>query len=109
MHSKHHTSIILATAMISLLFIISSCTDTQSYRSDKPTMELNTDRPGSDISTIALKKANPILCHDACKSNSECVAWTYVKPGIINSKAHCRLKSEVPETKRSSCCISGRK
>jgi hypothetical protein len=109
MHSRPGSNITSAIILIVLLFTIMGCSDTQSYRTDKPTMELNTDRPGSDISTIALDKAMPLLCHDACKDKSECVAWTYVKPGIINSKAHCRLKSNIPEPKRSSCCISGRK
>jgi hypothetical protein len=101
-------TIFTATAAVFLL-ILSGCSDTQSHRADRPIIELNTDRPGSDISTMALAKSNPALCHDACKSNDECVAWTYIKPGIINAKAHCRLKSEMPEPRRSSCCISGRK
>lgn len=100
--------VLLATA-VTLFFALSGCTDTQSSRSDQPIIELNTDRPGSDISTIALDKPKAALCRDACQANSKCVAWTYVKPGIINAKAHCRLKNTIPEPKRSSCCISGRR
>jgi hypothetical protein len=109
MQLKNYTNLVLLTTITVLLFVLSGCTDTQSSRSNKPTIELNTDRPGSDITTLALDKPKATLCHDACQSNSECVAWTYVKPGIINANAHCRLKSKLPDPKRSSCCISGRK
>jgi hypothetical protein len=108
-NSKPHNNTLMAATISALIFAMYGCTETQSHRSDKPIMELNTDRPGSDISTVALEKPKPALCHRACQSNSECVAWTYVKPGIINNKAHCRLKSKLPDPERSSCCISGRK
>lgn len=106
-YSRHSNKDIITATTVIILLILSGCTGMQSHSANKPIMELNTDRPGSDISTMSLDKAKPILCHDACKSNSECVAWTYVKPGIINTMAHCRLKSKAPEPKRSSCCISG--
>jgi hypothetical protein len=109
MSSTDKSTTVLLAAMAVLAFSLSGCTDTQSSRPDKPIIELNTDRPGSDISTIALDQPKATLCHNACLSNSGCVAWTYVKPGIINAKAHCRLKSTIPEPKRSSCCVSGRK
>jgi hypothetical protein len=109
MLSRLHSNTTLTTTLVILLFAITGCSDTHSYRSDRPTMELNTNRPGSDISTIALDQAKPVLCHDACQANGECTAWTYVKPGIINTKAHCHIKNSIPEPKRSSCCISGRK
>jgi len=70
-------------------------------------MELNTDRPGSDIQTLRLEKAMPHQCSDACFANGNCRAWTYVKPGLLGPDAHCRLKSTTPPPKRSSCCISG--
>jgi hypothetical protein len=106
--SQLSNNTVMALTAIALLFMLSGCIDTQSHSQDRPVIELNTDRPGSDISTIALAKPKHILCHDACRSNSECVAWTYVKPGIISAKAHCRLKNKLPEPKRSSCCVSGR-
>jgi len=70
-------------------------------------MELNTDRPGSNIETVRLEKSKPQLCIDACYSSNSCKAWTYVKPGLLGPKAHCRIKSAVSSPKRSSCCISG--
>ena len=109
MQLKNYTTLVLLTTITALLFVLSGCTDTQSSRSNKPTIELNTDRPGSDITTLELDKPKALLCHDACQANNECTAWTYVKPGIITAKAHCRLKNAVPDPKRSSCCISGRK
>lgn len=107
---SRHTSISIITAMsVTLLLTLSGCTEMQIHSENRPIMELNTDRPGSDISTIPLDEAKPMLCSNACRSNEKCEAWTYVKPGIINAKAHCRIKSAAPEPKRSSCCISGLK
>ncbi len=107
--SRLPNNAIITSTTVAILLILPGCTGMQTHDTNKPIVELNTDRPGSDISTITLDKAKPILCSDACRSNKECVAWTYVKPGIINPKAHCRIKSKAPEPKRSSCCISGLK
>ncbi len=101
-----HSRFIAAT-IITLLFTLSACTGTQTHDANRPIMELNTDRPGSDINSFPLDKPQPKLCSDACNANTGCVAWTYVKPGIINAKAHCRIKDDIPEPERSSCCISG--
>jgi hypothetical protein len=95
--------------MIIVLLVSAGCTNTPTRSADTPILELNTDHPGADISTIPLNEAKAKLCSDACRYNDRCVAWTYVKPGVIDAQAHCRIKSEVTAPQRSSCCVSGLK
>ncbi len=70
-------------------------------------MELDTDRPGKNLRSFDLSSGNPALCEDACEKEPNCMAWTFVKPGIKGTMAKCWLKSGIPSPIRSSCCISG--
>jgi hypothetical protein len=70
-------------------------------------MEQNTDRPGSDYKDFDLSKAEPKLCMAACLQESECKAWTYVKPGFQGDSARCWLKNEVPDPEPKEYCVSG--
>ncbi len=67
--------------------------------------EPNTDRPGLDYKNFTVTAAS--LCQDTCKKDSNCKAWTYVKPGIQGPQARCWLKNAVPSAITSSTCISG--
>lgn len=71
------------------------------------TVEDGVDRPGSDYREFDLPQANFQLCRDACASDSNCLAYTFVKPGIQGPNAKCWLKSKVPPAGESSCCVSG--
>lgn len=67
--------------------------------------EMDTDRPGSDYKNILL---DADFCENECKKDSNCKAWTYVKPGTIQGPdARCWLKSSVPAPINNKCCISG--
>ncbi len=70
-------------------------------------MEQDVDRPGGDYRNFASPTPNPAVCQNACQSESQCRAWTYVKPGIQGAQAQCWLKSTVPPPRQSTCCISG--
>ncbi len=72
-----------------------------------PNMEVDTDRPGSDYKDFALSSADPQLCLNACAGEGVCKAWTYTKPGIQGTKAHCWLKNAVPPPVNNTCCVSG--
>jgi PAN domain len=48
-------------------------------------------------------------CEGACKAEAICVAWTYVKPGVLGPPAWCALKSMIPEITENVCCVSGTK
>ena len=70
-------------------------------------LELDTDRPGMDLTSFDLEAADPVLCLTACQDYGGCVAFTYVKPGVQGPAARCWLKGGVPAAVSSSCCISG--
>ncbi len=55
--------------------------------------------PGSGASIDA--------CQQACKGESLCVAWTYVRAGVIGPDGICSLKSSLSTVVHSTCCVSG--
>jgi WSC domain. len=73
-------------------------------------MEDNADLTGPYIRYFGLPEARPELCRDACAQDSNCAAFTYVKPGAYPSNpnnAVCYLKSSAGEWVPSTCCVSG--
>lgn len=72
-------------------------------------MEFNMDRPGSDYRDFDLNKPEPNLCAAACAKETQCKAWTYIKPGFQGPNARCWLKDEVPDQIENEGCISGQK
>jgi hypothetical protein len=72
-----------------------------------PTMEQDSYRPGSDYTSFDLSEANPSRCRNACATDVNCRAYTYMKPGVQGPKARCWLKNGVPAASKHSCCISG--
>lgn len=70
-------------------------------------MEYETDRPGSDFQNFDLSEPDPYLCQKSCDDNSQCKAWTYVKPDIQGDNARCWLKDDVRRARADKCCISG--
>jgi hypothetical protein len=71
------------------------------------TLEYDTDRPGMDYKNFDLPSPEPVRCANACAGDPQCKAFTYVKPGIQGPNARCWLKTAVPASRQSSCCISG--
>ena len=70
--------------------------------------EVGVDRPGSDLRHgFALPQADPGLCRQACDEDSQCRAYTYVKPGVQAGSAVCWLKHAVPPAVANDCCVSG--
>lgn len=70
-------------------------------------LETNTDRPGMDYNSFDLSSANPSLCEQACNSDPDCRAFTYVKPGVQGTNARCWLKNGIPTAAPNDCCDSG--
>jgi hypothetical protein len=70
-------------------------------------MEPGVNRNGNDIQNMDLPSPDPALCGAECDKNAQCVAWTYVKPGIQGPNARCWLKNPVPEPHPDDCCTSG--
>src|SRR5262245_11621283 len=72
-------------------------------------LEWNVDRPGSDYRSFDLVTPSPETCQSTCMSEPQCVAFTYVNPGIQGPSARCWLKSAVPAPVPQTCCVSGTK
>jgi hypothetical protein len=67
-----------------------SCNDPRS------SFEVHIDRPGSDYHNFELGVADPAECWAQCELEIQCLAWTYVEPGIQGNNARCWLKNAVP-------------
>lgn len=72
-------------------------------------MEQDTDRVGSDMYGFDVAQPDPAMCQMSCTYNAQCVAWTYVKPGVQGPSARCYLKNVSPAPVRNTCCVSGAK
>jgi 1-phosphatidylinositol phosphodiesterase len=70
-------------------------------------LEVNVDRPGSDYRSFDLASARPEECRDTCLVEPQCVAFTFVNPGVQGPSARCWLKSAVPAQTPNACCVSG--
>lgn len=68
--------------------------------------ETDTDRVGGDLRNFEGAQT-PTECRNACASESECVAWTFAKAGVVGDLPRCFLKSEVTPPSANSCCTSG--
>jgi hypothetical protein len=68
--------------------------------------EVNMDRPGDNIGPGFPVKFL-MDCEARCKSEPECVAYTFVKPGIQGPGPQCWLKRAKPGKQGNDCCISG--
>src|SRR5262249_42966212 len=70
-------------------------------------MEEGVNRNGGDIQNMDLPSPDPALCRAEGDRNPNCLAWTYVKPGVQGTNARCWLKNPVPEPHPDDCCTSG--
>ncbi|PCH54049.1 MAG: hypothetical protein COC22_01045 [Flavobacteriaceae bacterium] len=59
-------------------------------------MEQNIDRPeGVLIRNFSPVSANLALCQKACRDDTQCEAWTYVKPNTVQGASpNCLLKDD---------------
>jgi len=71
--------------------------------------EHDKDRLGGDYRGFDVRTDHIDDCEDACKSDTKCAAWTYVKPGVQRPQARCYLKSVIPAASDNECCVSGTK
>jgi len=62
---------------------------------------------GADYSNFSIASAEPGLCQNACRADTNCAAWTYVQPGAQGDEARCWLKNRVPPRLQGNCCVSG--
>ena len=101
-HFKYATSKLLAVTLLVLIYQVPGNAAKTYFR-----IEPGVDRPGYDIKKIELDVADQRYCKSHCASLRECLAYTYVKPGVQGDKAMCYLKRVYPAAKCSTCCTSG--
>jgi hypothetical protein len=70
-------------------------------------LEVNTNRQGSDYRSFDLASGRPEECRDTCGVEPQCLAFTFVNPGVQGPSARCWLKSAVPPPTADACCVSG--
>jgi len=72
-----------------------------------------TDRPGNDIEKFSISHQKEAFvavaqCEDACIKRGDCLAFTYVKPGVQGIDGVCYLKGgSIPPAVKDKCCTSG--
>jgi PAN domain len=72
------------------------------------TREFSIDRPGGDYRTLDVPaESNGETCRLACEADNQCRAWTYLRPGYVDSGARCYLKNRLTPPRHRPCCISG--
>ena len=91
----------ISLAAIAVLFFVSIALV------DSFALEPNTDRPGMDYTSFDLPTADPSLCEQACNGDPNCLAFTYVNPGVQGASARCWLKNGIPTAIPATCCDSG--
>jgi hypothetical protein len=71
------------------------------------TREENFNRPGSDIRSATLDRADPAACAQMCADTVACKAYTYVPAGRQGPDPRCWLKDAVPARSRNAGLTSG--
>jgi hypothetical protein len=116
--SKVTTGVRIFAALIGIVFVglgfwqPGALTGPASLTAPAVTMterEHDTDRYGGDYQGFDVNADHVELCEDACKNDTKCRAWTYVKPGLQTKNARCWLKDVVPASSNDVCCVSGTK
>jgi len=71
-------------------------------------IEVGIDRVGGDYRSVELPP-DPTgkSCAAICVGETQCRAWTYVRPGYAGMAATCFLKDRVTSPQHRPCCISG--
>ena len=101
---KHKGSIAQVGAGLLVVLSVSGLTGSVDA---KGFMEQNTARHGGDYKVVSLDKRGPESCLRMCEADTQCQAWSFVKPGVEGPDAKCRLKVTVPFRSESPCCVSG--
>jgi hypothetical protein len=68
-------------------------------------MEYGTNRLGGDYRSF--EAADPQACRDNCAGEAQCLAFTFVKPGVQKAAGVCWLKDRVSPPNPDANCVSG--
>jgi hypothetical protein len=92
-----------AVALLAVACVVTATATPGSYGQ----LEYNMNRSGSDYRDFDLQEARPDLCLAACNAEPQCLAFTYVNPGVQGPAPRCWLKSAIPDATPNNCCVSG--
>jgi hypothetical protein len=70
-------------------------------------LEWGVNRPGGDYVNYSVSPAHPSACRQACVSDPDCRAFTYIEPNVQSVAARCWLKSRVPTGSVETGRVSG--
>lgn len=105
---SHLQCTLLSCSVLLLTLLLPASAHAQRRSLAASSTEPNTNRSGHDYKDFDLLRADPSLCADACMNDPRCRAWTYVKPNTRQGpNPRCWLKSDIPDAKADTCCISG--
>jgi hypothetical protein len=68
-------------------------------------MEYGINRFGGDYRSV--EASEPQVCQDTCAREAQCVAFTFVKPGVQAQTGVCWLKDRVSLPNPDANCVSG--
>jgi len=68
-------------------------------------LEYGTNRFGGDYRSF--EATEPQACKDACATEAQCAAFTFVKPGVQEASGVCWLKDRVLPPNPDANCVSG--
>jgi hypothetical protein len=106
------TTRLLVIVFTAVILAISWSAPTSAQLAQDQVRNANIDRPGSDYANFDIFPAPPFLsaeanCMERCRQDRQCLAWTFVKPGIQGPNARCWLKNAIPLARANNCCVSG--
>ena len=70
-------------------------------------LEWNVERPGAEYRSFDLRDAQPRDCQSTCMNEPQCMAFTYVNPGVQGPNARCWLQERRAAAVPQACCVSG--
>lgn len=71
-----------------------------------PGLTYDADLTGTEYLRFDVPDGRVSTCAEACSSEANCAAFTFVKPGARGASASCSLKSGVTAVKTDACCVS---
>jgi hypothetical protein len=107
MRSVYLSGVALAVLAVGCTIVSSGPAGPGYVSSGTAELEVNVNRVGSDYRSFEVVSGRPEECRDTCLTEPQCVAFTFVNPGVQGPNAMCWLKSAISAPTPDNCCVSG--
>lgn len=104
---------LLVFSLLSVFYLTNPCIAEGSQTSSGTSSYMNVNIIGNDIG-VAWNVDTASQCENECSKNSNCKAWTWVKPGALpkiqrpQQAGFCALKDSLSDQLvKDDCCVSG--